>query len=167
MQGYGQSLFCLLASSRKYGGDYAFACTIRLVWASAPCNRRGIYHWFSRQLDRFWKPFPQRPNERHCVRARVRNPCLFRLRQRIDVSDDNAEYNCPWSDAKVGQPSRNAGSLLRCFAGQILSFQLECAGSSDLWNVTTICTTMISGVGQNAKGRLRADLFRFASASRH
>ena len=47
----------------------------------------------SRQLDRFWKPFPQRPNERNCVRARVRNPCVFRLRQRIDVSDDNAEYS--------------------------------------------------------------------------
>jgi hypothetical protein len=33
----------------------------------------------------------------------------------VDVSDDDAEYNCPCSNAKVGRPNRNAGSLLRLF----------------------------------------------------
>lgn len=59
----------------------------------------------------FRQPLPQRPNERNRVRSRVRNPCLFRLRQRVDVSDDNAEYNCPCSNAKVGRPNRHACSL--------------------------------------------------------
>jgi hypothetical protein len=36
----------------------------------------------------------------------VRNPCLFWLRQRVDVSDDDAEYNSPCSNAKVGRPNR-------------------------------------------------------------
>jgi hypothetical protein len=53
-------------------------------------------------------------------------------RQRVDVSDEDAEYNCPCSNAKVGRPNRNAGSLLRLFAAQILSFQLEWASSGDL-----------------------------------
>jgi hypothetical protein len=38
------------------------------------------------------RPFP---NERNRVCPRVWNPCLFRLRQRVDVSDDDAEYNRP------------------------------------------------------------------------
>jgi hypothetical protein len=44
------------------------------------------------------------------VFACVRNPCLFRLRQRVDVSDDNAESNCPCSNAKVGRPNRGAAA---------------------------------------------------------
>jgi hypothetical protein len=54
----------------------------------------------------FGNPLPQRPNERPSVRPRVRNPCLFWLRQRVDVSDDDAEYNSPCSNAKVGRPNR-------------------------------------------------------------
>ena len=44
---------------------------------------------------------------------RVRNPCLFRLRQRVDVSDDDAQRKCPCSNAKVGQQEMLAfwGSL--------------------------------------------------------
>jgi hypothetical protein len=72
-----------------------------------------------------YQPLPQRPNERPRVRPRVRNPCLFRLRQRVDVSDDDAEYNCPCSNAKVGRPNRNAGSLLWLFAAQILSHRVR------------------------------------------
>ena len=60
----------------------------------------------------FGNRFLGAPNERNRVRPRVRNPCLFRLRQRVDVSDDNAESNCPCSNAKVGRPNRGASD--RC-----------------------------------------------------
>ena len=35
------------------------------------------------------------------------------LRQRVDVSDDNAESNCPCSNAKVGRPNKRPNSLGR------------------------------------------------------
>jgi hypothetical protein len=58
----------------------------------------------------FGNRFLGAPNERNRVRPRVWNPCLFRLRQRVDVSDDNAESNCPCSNAKVGRPNRGAAA---------------------------------------------------------
>ena len=52
------------------------------------------------------------------VRPRVRNPCLFRLRHRVDVRDDNAESNCPCSNAKVGRP--NSGAAADPAASQLM-----------------------------------------------
>src|ERR1700732_3105044 len=47
------------------------------------------------------------------VFAVVFGTLVFRLRQRVDVSDDDAEYNCPCSNAKVGRP--NGCSPLKSF----------------------------------------------------
>jgi len=106
----------LVGNSIGFGNRFVDALMSAIVFSRSGCGYsggRGLQH-------------------ENRARPRVRNPCLFRLRQRVDVSDDDAEYNCPCSNAKVGRPNRNAGSLLRLFAAQILSFQLEWASSGDL-----------------------------------
>src|SRR4029450_11441729 len=88
---------------------------------------------------------------------RVRKPCLFRLRQRLDVSDDNAEYNCPCSNAKVGRPYRNPCSLaaaVRC-SNLVVSVGVGWLGRSVKWATicewATICATTMSGAGHSRR----------------
>jgi len=50
------------------------------------------------------------------VFALVFGTLVYSVTAAFDVSDDDAECNCPCSNAKVGRPNRNAGSLLRLFA---------------------------------------------------
>jgi hypothetical protein len=68
----------------------------------ANCSRRGVHQRFSWQFDQFRQPSPRRLNELNPVCPRVRNPCLFGLLKRVDVSDADAEHNRARWNAKLG-----------------------------------------------------------------